>query len=520
MGGSAFMIRGMAEGMSRPARRPTSTSAFGSGRRESHDSSAFYARFQPPVINNDDRIGPRPQHEGPILGDCRSMHQIPDRSVALVVTSPPYFVGKAYENEIFQGSQPDALPVGLPRTYREYLQLLYDSFYECIRVLEPGGRIAVNVANLGRKPYRSLSADVIKIFEDLGLLMRGEIIWRKSKAMGGVVAWGSFRQPSNPVLRDTTERIIVASKGRFDRAKTRAARQKAGLPSVATLPNDEFVEATLDVWEIPAESARRVSHPAPFPVELPLRLIDLYTYEDDLVLDPFMGSGTTLVAAYRARRRGVGYDIQPDYVNIARARLERTIRRPSLLDQETEPRWTINGKPRSGKVSRKRPTIEHFQARAVREGKKVQDLARAALESAGFEIVKVNPRIPAVGIQYNFLVENQVGRRWYVDVSGAFTTVRPGLQRTDTLWKALGRAHVLRMARLETPLLILTSNLPKPRSEGWKALKAVSPESVFDAIEIFNEWDNMRLAHYGQGTESRPIEGYWTQEEIDLAFPA
>ena len=513
------MIHSMAERVSRPPRRPTSTSVFGSGRRESHDSSSFYARFQPPIINNDDRIGPRPQSEGPILGDARRMHQIPDRSVALVVTSPPYFVGKAYENEVLQRTQPGALIAGLPRTYREYLQLLYDAFYECIRVLEPGGRIAVNVANLGRKPYRSLSADVIKIFEDLGLLMRGEIIWRKAKAMGGAVAWGSFRQPSNPVLRDTTERIIVASKGRFDRAKKRTVRKKAGLPNVATLPNDEFVEATLDVWEIPAESARRVSHPAPFPVELPLRLIDLYTYEDDLVLDPFMGSGTTLVAAYKAWRRAVGYDIKPEYVEIAHRRLERARRRPSLLDQDPEPEGAVNGTPQPGGISMARPSIEHFQARAVREGKKVQDLARGALEAAGFTIVKTKPRIPAVGIQYNFLVENQQGKRWYVDVSGAFTTVRPGLQRTDTLWKALGRAHVLRMARLDTPLLILTSNLPKPRSEGWKALKAVSPQSVFDAIEIFNEWDNVRLAHYGREAGVRPIEGYWTQEEIDLAFP-
>ena len=447
------------------------------------------------------------------------MQQIPDRSVALVVTSPPFFVGKTYENEILQAAQPNSVVAGLPRTYREYLQLLYDSFYECIRVLEPGGRIAVNVANLGRKPYRSLSADVIKIFEDLGLLMRGEIIWRKSKAMGGAVAWGSFRQPSNPVLRDTTERIIVASKGRFDRAKTRSARQKAGLPSVASLPNDEFVEATLDVWEIPAESARRVSHPAPFPVELPLRLIDLYTYEDDLVLDPFMGSGTTLVAAHKAWRRGVGYDIKSEYVDMARARLERAQRRPTLLDQESDQYGTVNGTPRSGNASRIRASSEAFQARAVREGKKVQDLARAALENAGFRIIKTNPKIAMVGIQYNFLVANQRGQQWYVDVSGAFTTVRPGLQRTDTLWKALGRAHVLRVAQLEPRLLILTSNLPKLGSEGWKALKAVGPGSVFDAVEIFDQWDSVRLGHYGREDGSRPIEGYWTQEEIDREFP-
>ena len=155
----------------------------------------------------------------------------------------------------------------------------------------------------------------------------------------------------------------------------------------------------------------------------------------------------------------------------------------------------------------------------MREGKKVQDLARAALESAGFKVVKAKPKITTVGIQYNFLVENQRGKSWYVDVSGAFTTVRPGLQRTETLWKALGRAHVLRMAQLETPLLILTSNLPKPGSEGWKALKAVGPGTVFDAIEIFGQWDSVRLGHYGREDGSRPIEGYWTQEEIDQDFP-
>ena len=101
-----------------------------------------------------------------------------------------------------------------------------------------------------------------------------------------------------------------------------------------------------------------------------------------------------------------------------------------------------------------------------------------------------------------------------MDVRGAHVSGRSDRHPVEAL-----SAHVLRMARLDTPLLILTSNLPKPRSEGWKALKAVSPESVFDAIEIFNEWDNVRLAHYGRQEGMRPIEGYWTQEEIDLAFP-
>ena len=174
----------------------------------------------------------------------------------------------------------------VPATYLDYLAMLRDVFDECKRVLEPGGRIAVNVANLGRRPYRSLAADVIRILQDdLGLLLRGEIVWVKAEGASGSCAWGSFRKASNPVLRDVSERVIVASKGRFDRAR-------GGESSPST---DEFLESTLDVWRLPAESARRVGHPAPFPVELPQRLIGLYTFRGDLVLDPFLGSGSTAV---------------------------------------------------------------------------------------------------------------------------------------------------------------------------------------------------------------------------------
>lgn len=297
-------------------RRSTATSSFGAGRREGHDASAFYARFAPPELSPDDRVKradgfDRPQ---PLLGDSRKMDRVPDNSVALVVTSPPYFVGKEYEEAVADRE--------VPRSYAEYLALLQSVFGECARVLEPGGRIAVNVANLGRKPYRSLSADVIRILQDdLGLLLRGEIIWRKAKAAGGSCAWGSWRSPSNPVLRDVTERIVIAGKGRFNRALSPARRREDGLPHEATIGRDEFMEATLDVWEIPPAHARRIGHPAPFPVELPARLIQLYTYERDLVLDPFMGSGTTLVAAIEANRRAVGYDIDPAYVELAKIRI-------------------------------------------------------------------------------------------------------------------------------------------------------------------------------------------------------
>ena len=273
-------------------RAATITSEFGSGKRESHDSAPFYRRFAGPLISNDENV------ERPVIldhlfhGDSRSMsdEQVADRSVALVVTSPPYFAGKEYESDLASGT--------VPASYADYLEMLTEVLAACMRKLEPGGRMAINIANLGRKPFRALSADVISILQDdLGMLLRGEIIWQKARGAGGSCAWGSFRSPQNPVLRDVTERIIVAYKGRFDRAISRARREQMGFPHLATITTEEFLESTIDVWEIPAESARRVGRPAPFPVALPRRLIELYTYEGDLVLDPFVGSGTTAVAA-------------------------------------------------------------------------------------------------------------------------------------------------------------------------------------------------------------------------------
>ena len=297
-------------------RLATATSEFGSGKRESHDSTSFYERFTPPVVSGDERV------EKPVVvdqlfeGDARLMtdDQVADRSVALLVTSPPYFTGKEYETDMAAGH--------VPSSYVEYLEMLHDVLSASLAKLEPGGRMAVNVANLGRKPYRSLSADVISILQDdLGMLLRGEVIWQKAKGAGGSCAWGSYRSPQNPVLRDVTERVIVASKGRFDRAIKRPLREQRGLPHQATIETDEFLEATIDVWEMPSASATRVGHPAPFPVELPRRLIELYTYEGDLVLDPFMGSGTTAVAAIGTGRHYIGFDTEPAYIELAKQRI-------------------------------------------------------------------------------------------------------------------------------------------------------------------------------------------------------
>ena len=390
----------------------TVTQAFGAGRRENHDASGFYARFTQPVISDASTIAPHASRDRIFNANAAHMvdSQVSDDSVALVVTSPPYFVGKDYEADLNEGH--------VPSTYLEYLDGVREVFAACARKLEPGGRIAINVANLGRKPYRSLAADVISILQDdLGLLLRGEIIWQKARGAGGSCAWGSFQSPANPVLRDLTERVIVASKGRFDRALTRKQRAKKGLPSEVSVSVDDFLDATTDVWEIPAESAKRVGHPAPFPVELPQRLIHLYTYVGDLILDPYMGSGTTAVAALRTGRYYVGFDLDADYIRKAERRIKQEKHRLSDRDQMRLPGVSL---PALGLDD---PNADPFEA-ALRAGLKSSDVAKAMLEEAGFLVTAEKKKL-LTGVTVAFEAEDRNGTTWLFDVTGGFTTDRP-----------------------------------------------------------------------------------------------
>ncbi len=442
---------------------------------------------------------------------------VADDSVALVVTSPPYYAGKEYEQAVGHGH--------VPASYVDYLKMLEDVFRECVRKLEPGGRIAVNIANLGRRPYRSLSADVIAILQDrLRLLLRGEVVWQKAKGATGSCAWGSFQQPGNPVLRDLTERVVIASKGRFDRALPPAARAEKGWPSDGSAYVDEFMEATTDVWEIPPASATRVEHPAPFPVELPERLIELYTYRGDLILDPFVGAGTTAVAAVRTGRRYAGFDTDASYIELAERRIADE--RQRLEERSDGVGWSVTASPSTRRRSDRQFFLDlveslassngssphvatrpdssvpgDFQARAGREGRKAQVMAKAVLLQCGFEVVGEKVKKPC-GVEVNFEARDRSGRKWFFDVSGAFSvTQRPGLRRTDTLWKALGKAAVLHSVEPDTPIVLLTTDRPAPTSAGHRALQTlIGPDKpVRDVIRMLSSDDLPRLAGFARG---------------------
>jgi len=312
------MEKGLKMGLN-SKRTGTKTSAFGSPGRVNHDSTPFYASKLYEGLPKEEITE---YVENPIPPEfldkifCKSsekMEEIPDNSIHLMVTSPPYNVGKEYDENL---------------TLNEYREFLRKVWSEVKRVLVPGGRACINIANLGRKPYIPLHVFIVEDMLDLGFLMRGEIIWNKASSGSPSTAWGSWLSAKNPVLRDVHEYILVFSKGMFSRGNLRRK---------STISKEEFLEFTKSVWTFAAEPATKVGHPAPFPVELPYRLIQLYTFEGEIVLDPFMGSGQTAIAAVKTHRHYVGYDINEEYTKLAEKRIKEfslSLNTPQLFSFE------------------------------------------------------------------------------------------------------------------------------------------------------------------------------------------
>jgi len=295
-------------------RSGTETSAFGTPGRINHDSTKFYnTRLYEGIAQ-----GRKVKYiENQINNKClnkifckssESMSELPDNSVHLMITSPPYNVAKEYDEDL---------------SLEEYLQFLNRVWRETYRVLVPGGRVCINVANLGRKPYIPLHSYIIQGMLEIGYLMRGEIIWNKASSASPSTAWGSWLSAANPVLRDIHEYILIFCKETFSRKRGNKKN---------TIKKEQFLEWTKSVWTFPAVSAKKIGHPAPFPEELPYRLIQLYSFKDDVVLDPFVGSGTTCLAALKTGRNYVGYDNNPEYVKLAEDRIRTYTRQGRLFE--------------------------------------------------------------------------------------------------------------------------------------------------------------------------------------------
>ena len=287
------------------------TSSFGTVGRINHDSSTFYnsnlySEVKTSKLENfEENELPSEFLDTIIQSSSEKMIDIPDSSVHLMITSPPYNVTKDYDDDL---------------SLSEYLDLLKRVFLETYRVLVNGGRACINVANIGRKPYIPLSSYICNIMLDIGYNMRGEIIWNKGAGAGVSMAWGSWMSASNPVLRDVHEYILIFSKGDYKREK----KDKEN-----TISKELFMECTKSVWNMNPESAKKVKHPAPFPEGLPHRLIQLYSFKNDIILDPFIGSGTTAISSIKSQRHFIGYEINEEYINIARKRIN------SIINQET-----------------------------------------------------------------------------------------------------------------------------------------------------------------------------------------
>ena len=285
----------------------TAMNGFGGTKRVNHNSTSFYSRkmFGTTDIEQSDDGNDIGKYRNAVLcKNSTNLKSIPDSSVHLMVTSPPYNVGKDYDKDI---------------DLKEYFSMLDDVFAETYRLLINGGRACINIANVGRKPYIPYHSFIIDLMLKNGFSMRGEVIWEKGAGAGTSTAWGSWLSATNPTLRDTHEYVLIFTKGKFGRKK-----------GINTITRDQFLEYTKSVWRFSPENAKRVGHPAPFPVELPYRCIQLYSFKGDVVLDPFAGSGSSAIAAIRSSRNYLIIDNNREYIRMIKKRVQNELAQKKL----------------------------------------------------------------------------------------------------------------------------------------------------------------------------------------------
>lgn len=284
-------------------------------KKKSIYDSALFNNIKRPTRNKEkgfNLLEVQPLVDQIFCSDSRNMDEIISNSVSLVITSPPYDVNKDYNK------YHDNLNLS------NYLEFLDGIWKECFRILRPGGRLCINIANIGRSPYLPLSSYIFQHVINLGFFPRAQIIWDKNASAGSSTAWGSWKSSSNPTLRDVHEYIMI-----FSKTTNQLKQAEDSLPSDIT--RDEFLDFTKSIWAFNTESPKKVGHPAPFPEELPYRCIKLYSYPGDLIVDPFCGSGTTCKVAKDNGRHYIGYDIDPGYIEIAKKRLSLKINKKSNL---------------------------------------------------------------------------------------------------------------------------------------------------------------------------------------------
>jgi len=269
----------------------------GSGSRK-----GFVSEFQDDIeLKNTSKNNTSKVKNKIINKSSENMKELVDNCIALTITSPPYNIGKLSDVDMSD---------------EDYWKMIEKCFKEVYRVTESGGRLVVNVANLGRKPYIPFSDKYTELLISLGFIMRGEIIWQKSKGANANFAWGSWLSASNPVIRDIHEYCLVFSKDSMTKASKGAS----------TIEKEEFMDSTLSIWNVPPARAKKIGHPAPYPVELVERFIKLYSYEKELILDPFMGSGTTAIGAINLNRNYIGYENNEEYIKLAEERINSIIK--------------------------------------------------------------------------------------------------------------------------------------------------------------------------------------------------